>query len=243
MMKRKFTLIELLVVIAIIAILVAMLLPALNQARETAKKIKCTGILKQFGTGGMMYADASKGYWVPGLACAGGGQWNWHQNLQFHRLIGDGSPAEDETQNKARGGAIDGLICPSATYARLNRDANNNPALMYTYGVSAEEFPSIAWHSNGTTGELIKAYKLSRVVSPSRRMAFLDGLDWGLKYDYWNNSRYVLYGEAYTVNQPAYRHGGNDRLNIVFLDGHVETMSSAQLEETNLWYGFYRPLE
>ncbi len=62
---RQFTIIELLVVIAIIAILSAMLLPALKRARDTGKKIQCANTLKQIGTTEFLYASDYNEYVTP----------------------------------------------------------------------------------------------------------------------------------------------------------------------------------
>lgn len=75
--RRGFTLVELLVVIGIIALLISILLPSLNRARESAQTVSCASQLRQIGQMMSLYVNQEKG-WLPPLADASG---TWEQIL------------------------------------------------------------------------------------------------------------------------------------------------------------------
>jgi len=134
--RRAFTLVELLVVISIIAILIGLLLPAVNAARESGRKTKCTNQLYQLGMGVIQQANA--GGYLPGFRNAvpttSGTYFAWpvlvlpfiEKNDVYTALLNGGAGST----------SIDAFVCPSApldgasgallTYSGNAGSASNN---------------------------------------------------------------------------------------------------------------------
>jgi prepilin-type processing-associated H-X9-DG protein len=207
--RPGFTLLEALVLTAIIALLCALLLPALSRAKGRAQRIQCMGNLRQFGVGLQNFLANNHGY--PSYDAPPNDDYAGGWPLQFEMFgFGVSQPPEGVFSTGV-------WRCPSAQF----RPYKMRPAPERHY-YSFNTF-GLGYRTNGLglggcgspTSSLVRTRELD-VMAPSAMMAFGDAFDGG-----WVFCRRLTMDYLIKEGNILTRHQG--RGNVVFCDGHVES--------------------
>ena len=220
MKQRNFTLIELLIVIAIIAILAAMLLPALNKARESGRRIDCASRLKSLGTCALMYSNDNQDYMIP-----------WKEDpaatsSAFERkmfpYLAKKSNAYNDPKNMA-------FRCPSDPNAPGNTTGWAVRSYAYNgshgnYATDSLKIEASLWYSVGTSMYLKKITQIPATSSvfflverPNPLNIRVDQTSSGVAYCPVDQQKDFI-GTTFIENKTSH----NGKWNYLFVDGHVD---------------------
>jgi prepilin-type N-terminal cleavage/methylation domain-containing protein/prepilin-type processing-associated H-X9-DG protein len=197
MKKKAFTLIELLVVIAIIAILMAILMPALNRVREQGKRAACLNNLRQLVLAWNLYADDNDNKIVSG---------NTHQGIQYAWVYWEDSLSEKDKIQGIKNGYLY-QYCPDLKLYKCPAGLRGE---VVTYAIvdNMNGHDAIA---GATPAPLRNRMQIRNTTS---QIVFLD--EGRLTASSWT----VYYYQERWWDQITARHG--DGTNLAFADGHSE---------------------
>ena len=226
-MGKKFTLIELLVVIAIIAILASMLLPTLARARDTAKKINCTGNLKQISVASASYLGDFDSYVAPmNMGMKNNYYWDYQYGMLYmgYKIFPSLYPS----------GAWPAFRCP----ADLTVLGGADDLRRLSYALIVQY---VGVELNG--GYLATALKTSKLTKPSA-MYMIAETDYRGILNINNKSCYLkshigAAGSDCSVgfsNSTQMGPNHSNSANILYLDGHVQNSSNWKGRVTSLGY-------
>ena len=238
--KYFFTLIELLVVIAIIAILAAILLPALQQARERAKGIQCVSNLKNAGNVARMYTDGNRGLWPSSPIENYSETYPWTVAVARAKLAA--GPTTRATMNK---GVNSAFRCPALEYfgtfwiaEAYGTDRANYFKNDHTYGTGNPfwpfyeiDSPTLAYNHSDPT----KATRTD--IAPSERYWIMDsatqtnGKTRGVAAIWSNGTAASSMGDYTGI--PAALH--SNKVNILSVAGQVASVSPQGELNTDWW--------
>ena len=222
-MKKQFTLVELLVVVAIIAILAAMLMPAVGKALDIAEATNCTNNLKQIGTANMMFITDNDQKVCGAYYVRSDGDTVYKYYDAMYKYIGD----------------LRTLECPvKVGFTQSKRNDNNLPdadlkdAFNVSYGCNVDTVSKMVYNvTKGTyddyktATEVSYINRLSDYKKPSRSVRATEATDYAVTPSACDSAEdRATKVNAWIKGTTPLPHNGS--YNMVFMDGHVEAFQS-----------------